>query len=70
MKEFKGKVAVVTGAASGIGYALAERAAQEGMKVVLADVENNALEKAEQKIKATGAPTLAVRTDVSKASDV
>jgi NAD(P)-dependent dehydrogenase (short-subunit alcohol dehydrogenase family) len=70
MKEFKDKVAVVTGAASGIGYSLAERAGREGMKVVLADVDNNALEKAEKKIKAIGATTLAVRTDVSKAQDV
>lgn len=39
MKEFKNKVAVSTGAASGIGYSIAERAAREGMKVVLADVK-------------------------------
>ena len=70
MKEFKGKVAVITGAASGIGYGLAERAAKEGMKVVMADVEEGALEKAEKDIKAMGAETLAVRTDVSKADDV
>ena len=70
MKDFKGKVAVITGAASGIGYGLAERAAQEGMKVVLADVEEGTLEKAEQGIRALGAETLAVVTDVSKAEDV
>lgn len=38
MKEFKGKVAVITGAASGIGRGLAKRCAQEGMKVVLAEI--------------------------------
>jgi NAD(P)-dependent dehydrogenase (short-subunit alcohol dehydrogenase family) len=70
MKEFKGKVAVITGAASGIGYALAERCAKEGMKVVLADIEEGALEKAEKIIKAIGTATLAVKTDVSKADDV
>ncbi len=43
MKDFQDKVAVVTGAASGIGRALAGKSAQEGMKVVLADVEENAL---------------------------
>ena len=70
MKEFKGKVAVVTGAASGIGRAIAERCAQEGMKVVLADVETNALAETEGEIEATGATVLAVLTDVSKPNDV
>jgi NAD(P)-dependent dehydrogenase (short-subunit alcohol dehydrogenase family) len=70
MKEFKGKVAVVTGAASGIGRAIAERCAQEGMKVVLADVEEPALAQTEQALRAGGATVLAVRTDVSKAGDV
>ena len=50
VKEFKGKVAVITGAASGIGRALAERCATEGMEVVLADVEDNALKQAEQQL--------------------
>src|SRR5262250_3186315 len=70
MKDFKDKVAVVTGAASGIGRALAERCVQEGMRVVLADVEEPALRQAEQELKASGARVLAVRTDVSKAGDV
>jgi NAD(P)-dependent dehydrogenase (short-subunit alcohol dehydrogenase family) len=70
MKDFKGKVAVVTGAASGIGFGLAERCAQEGMKVVLADIEKDALIKAEKAVKAMGAKTLAIETDVSKAADV
>ena len=48
MKEFKDKVAVVTGAASGIGRAIAERCSREGMKVVLADIEQQALDQAEQ----------------------
>ena len=69
MKDFKDKVAVITGAASGIGYGLAERAAKEGMKVVLADIEKNALEKAERDIRTLGVDTLAVKTDVSKADD-
>lgn len=70
MKNFKGKVAVITGAASGIGFGLAERCAREGMKVVLADIEEGALAKAEKDIKAMGVSTLAVPTDVSKADDV
>ncbi len=70
MKDFQGKVAVVTGAASGIGHALAEKSAQEGMKVVLADVEERALKQAEEELQASGAQVLAVRTDVSQAADV
>jgi NAD(P)-dependent dehydrogenase (short-subunit alcohol dehydrogenase family) len=70
MKDFQNKVAVVTGAASGIGRALAEKSVQEGMKVVLADVEGSALKQAEEELKASGADVLAVQTDVSKAADV
>lgn len=70
MKEFTDKVAVVTGAASGIGRGMAERFAAEGMKVVLADIEEEALSKTESEMKATGATVLAVRTDVSKGGDV
>ncbi|RLC59513.1 MAG: 3-oxoacyl-ACP reductase [Chloroflexi bacterium] len=70
MKEFKGKVAVVTGAASGIGRAMAEKFAAEGMKVVLADIEEGALAKAEREMKESGATVLAVRTDVSKGAAV
>jgi NAD(P)-dependent dehydrogenase (short-subunit alcohol dehydrogenase family) len=70
MKDFQGKVAVVTGAASGIGRALAGKSAQEGMKVVLADVEERALRQAEEELKASGAQVLAVRTDVSQAGEV
>jgi NAD(P)-dependent dehydrogenase (short-subunit alcohol dehydrogenase family) len=66
MKEFKDKVAVITGAASGIGRGLSERAAQEGMKVVMADVEEEALAQAEKELKAVGATVLAVVTDVSQ----
>jgi NAD(P)-dependent dehydrogenase (short-subunit alcohol dehydrogenase family) len=70
MKEFTGKVAVVTGAASGIGLAMAERFAAEGMEVVLADIEDAALAAAAEKLSAAGATALAVRTDVSKAAEL
>jgi len=70
MKDFQGKVAVVTGAASGIGRALAGKSAQEGMKVVLADVEERTLKQAEEELQASGAQVLAVRTDVSQADEV
>ena len=70
MKEFREKVAVITGAASGIGRCLAQRCAEEGMKVVLADVEENALAQTEKELKDAGASVLAVRTDVSKSGDV
>lgn len=70
MKEFKNKVAVITGAASGIGRAIADRCAREGMKVVLADVEEPALISAATEMKAAGAAVLSVVTDVSKAGEV
>jgi NAD(P)-dependent dehydrogenase (short-subunit alcohol dehydrogenase family) len=70
VKEFRDKVAVVTGGASGIGRAMAERFAAEGMKVVLADIERDALAAAEREMKSKGATVLAVPTDVAKGEDV
>jgi|SRR5579871_2471588 len=70
MREFTGRVAVITGAASGIGRALAERCALEGMRVVLADIEAAALQQTEAELRAKGATTLAVVTDVSRAESV
>lgn len=70
MKEFKEKVAVVTGAASGIGRALATCCVQEGMKVVLADVEGLALSKTEKELKAISANVIAIQTDVSNAKEM
>ena len=70
MKQFKNKVAVITGAASGIGKAITERCCAEGMKVVIADIEANALKKAEDEIKLKDASVISVVTDVSKQKDI
>jgi NAD(P)-dependent dehydrogenase (short-subunit alcohol dehydrogenase family) len=70
MKEFKRRVAVISGAASGIGRALAERCAREGMKVILADVEPGALAEVEANLQAGGGTAVAVRADVSQAKDI
>ena len=70
MKEFKGKVAVITGGGSGIGLAIAQRCVQEGVKVVLADVNMADLTEAEAQLKAAGGTVISVRTDVAKRSDV
>jgi NAD(P)-dependent dehydrogenase (short-subunit alcohol dehydrogenase family) len=70
VKKLRGRVAVVTGAASGIGRALAERFAREKMKVVLADVEEPALAEATRALTKRGAKALGVPTDVSSAADV
>jgi NAD(P)-dependent dehydrogenase (short-subunit alcohol dehydrogenase family) len=70
MKQFKDKVAVITGGASGIGLALARRAAAESMRLVLADIEEGPLAAAAAELKGAGAKVLTVKTDVSRAEDV
>jgi NAD(P)-dependent dehydrogenase (short-subunit alcohol dehydrogenase family) len=70
VKTFRDRVAVVTGAASGIGLALAERFAAEGMKIVMADVEADALERAAAALRGRAAAVLATRVDVARAEDV
>jgi NAD(P)-dependent dehydrogenase (short-subunit alcohol dehydrogenase family) len=70
MEKLQGRVAVVTGAASGIGLALAERFAAEGMKVVMADIESAALDTVAAAVKAKAPAVLTVRVDVSRAEDV
>ncbi|GGJ08366.1 3-ketoacyl-ACP reductase [Alicyclobacillus cellulosilyticus] len=65
-----GKVAVVTGAASGMGKEMAKVFAQEGAKVVLADIVHESLEQVVTEIKASGGTALGVVTDVSKESDI
>jgi NAD(P)-dependent dehydrogenase (short-subunit alcohol dehydrogenase family) len=70
MEDLAGRVAVVTGAASGIGRALAERWAAEGMRVVMADIEKEPLSEAADALRYKGSEVLAVPTDVSDATQV
>lgn len=70
MQDLPGKVAVVTGGASGIGLAMAQRFAEAGMNIVLADIEAEPLAMAEAAIASKGAKVLAHRADVAKAEDI
>ena len=70
MKEFTGRTAVITGAASGIGRAVSLALAERGAKVVMADVEAKALESARAEAEAGGAEAIAVVTDVTQQASV
>ena len=70
METMKNRVAVVTGAASGIGKALSLAFAAEGSSVVLADVEDEALAAAKAEVEALGVTALAVKTDVTEEESV
>ena len=69
MSKWAGKVAVVTGAASGIGLGLAERFATEGMKLVLADIDAQ-LPTVGERFRAKGVDAITVHTDVADADQV
>jgi NAD(P)-dependent dehydrogenase (short-subunit alcohol dehydrogenase family) len=68
--DFKGKTAVLTGAGSGFGLECARIGAKLGMNLVLADVQQDALDKAVAEIQAAGAPVLAMKVDVSRAEQM
>ena len=68
--DFKGKTAVLTGAGSGFGLECARIGAKLGMNLVLADVQQDALDKAVAELQAAGAPVLAMKVDVSKSEQV
>jgi NAD(P)-dependent dehydrogenase (short-subunit alcohol dehydrogenase family) len=70
MQDLEGKVAVVTGAASGIDRAMAERFAREGMKVVLSDIEENALQATVQELKQREYNVTGIVTDVARPESV
>ena len=70
MKELAGRTAVITGAAAGIGRALAERAGAEGMKVVLADLDRGALGETTKTLQEKGVDAIGVVTDVSQADSL
>jgi NAD(P)-dependent dehydrogenase (short-subunit alcohol dehydrogenase family) len=68
--QLHGKVAVVTGGASGIGLALAQRFGAEGMRLVIADVEEGVLDEATENLRDNGLDVIALRCDVSRAEDI
>jgi NAD(P)-dependent dehydrogenase (short-subunit alcohol dehydrogenase family) len=70
MDEFAGKVGVITGGASGIGLALARRFGREGMKLVIADIQQDALDAAARDLEGDGIEILAVQADVSDRAQV
>ncbi len=70
MQELKGKVAVITGGASGIGKAMAARFATEGMKVVLADIDEAGLRAVEAELAEGGTEVLTVTADTSLEPEV
>jgi NAD(P)-dependent dehydrogenase (short-subunit alcohol dehydrogenase family) len=70
MEDLQGKVAVITGGASGIGRAVADRAGAEGMKIVLGDIEDGPLKQAVGELTSAGADALGVVTDVADVASV
>jgi len=70
MKDLKNKVALVTGAASGIGLAISLKLAQEGADVVIADLNETGLNDTAEKIHSLGKKALPVKTDISKRREV
>ena len=70
MKDFKNKVAVITGAANGIGLGTAKRCVKEGIKTVLSDIEENLLLKVTNELKDTGGDVIEVVCDVSSLEEI
>ena len=70
MRDLNGKVAVITGGASGIGLAMAERFAGEGMKLVIGDIQPDAIDRAVAQLQRHGVEVVGVRADVSRYEEV
>ena len=70
MKDFKGKIAVITGAGRGMGRGIALHYAKKGMKIVLADIRLEPLTSTEVDLQALGTETLLMQTDISRLADV
>ena len=70
LQDLAGRTAVVTGGASGIGFAVADRLGREGANLVIADIEEEALEKATEALANAGYPVEAVRTDVADRAQI
>ena len=70
ISDFQGKTAVLTGAGSGFGLECARIGAKLGMNLVLVDVQQDALDKAQAELEAAGAPVLARKVDVSSADQM
>ncbi len=70
ISDFQGKTAVLTGAGSGFGLECARIGAKLGMNLVLVDVQQDALDKAQAELEAAGAPVLARKVDVSSAEQM
>jgi NAD(P)-dependent dehydrogenase (short-subunit alcohol dehydrogenase family) len=70
MRTFTDRVAVITGGASGIGLALAKRLGAEGMKLVIADIDEAAMKSAQSELEGAGYQAMVKRTDVAKAEDI
>lgn len=70
MKTLENKIAVITGGASGFGLEFARYGAEQGMRLVLADVQQNALDAAKAELEAAGAQVVAIKVDVSSAAQM